>query len=315
MKDKETYASMAAKARPMSGNRDFENGMDSDEVVVLDEDCIVDESEIALRGTEQAPIDLIPPIEEASHGKQQNVSRSGAAMSQTSITKNVATKDVVGGFNVVPLEVGNATIVVPHTVHRGSGNHSDILIIEPGYEANVVEVKSPLSRAPTAWTKEFVDHIDMLVARENSHPNVHVRRDQLDSGMDYSSDDGGEFVATSLDPQNARVDGAASSTFRQIFISLVREYKPEVVVLFEPRVFVTTADWVLNRFGFAHSFRVESHGFSGGLWLLWKDSIVVDIHDVSNQFINGCFRSEGSMHWIQFTAIYASPHGPKQKKL
>ncbi|KAK8707958.1 hypothetical protein V6N13_059009 [Hibiscus sabdariffa] len=214
MKDKETYASMAAKARPMSGNRDFENGMDSDEVVVLDEDCIVDESEIALRGTEQAPIDLIPPIEEASHGKQQNVSRSGAAMSQTSITKNVATKDVVGGFNVVPLEVGNATIVVPHTVHRGSarkgrGKGSKVTgeLQQKWLKIRKqVEVKSPLSRAPTAWTKEFVDHIDMLVARENSHPNVHVRRDQLDSGMDYSSDDGGEFVATSLDPQNARVD-------------------------------------------------------------------------------------------------------------
>ncbi|KAK8497930.1 hypothetical protein V6N11_072884 [Hibiscus sabdariffa] len=39
-------------------------------------------------------------------------------------------------------------------------------------------------------------------------------------------------------------------------------------------------------------FRVESHGFSGGIWLLWNESVIVDISHVANQFIHGKVRAQ-----------------------
>ncbi|KAL4278310.1 hypothetical protein GQ457_03G020200 [Hibiscus cannabinus] len=258
--------------------------------------------------------------------------------------KVAAAKDITGELNVVPSSSEHAASVIPHNVQRGSNNHNAILIVESRYEANngshsrsckgrgkgskgpgkiqrkgfklhrQTKTKSAGNRVPSSWVKEFADQIDVLAANEHVPPDTSVNRDRLETDMDYSSDDGDDFVDSSLEKSNDGV-GATSSTFRRIFNSLVREYNPEVVALFVPQVFGKAADRVIHRFGFAHSFRVESHGFSGGLWVLWKENIAVEIVDISNQFINGRFRHEDARNWIQFTAIYASPNGTKQKQL
>ncbi|KAK8605201.1 hypothetical protein V6N13_082652 [Hibiscus sabdariffa] len=153
----------------------------------------------------QGQVDPIPSITEAQHEQHQHVARSGTVVQKKSILKNATylasnpdrkvkmgatTKEVAEGLNVVPLEAGHEVTVVPHNVKSGSNKHNAILIVEPGYEANVgvsskvgkgrgkgpkvigesqrkglrvrkqVEIKSPSNRAPTVWAKEFVDQID-----------------------------------------------------------------------------------------------------------------------------------------------------------
>ncbi|GMJ08906.1 hypothetical protein HRI_004559800 [Hibiscus trionum] len=88
-----------------------------------------------------------------------------------------------------------------------------------------------------------------------------------------------------------------------------------MVALFEPRVSGRLANHIISRFGFANSYRMEAHGFSGGLWLLWNDEVEVEILQIFNQFISSrCCKDDSSL-WVYFTDVYASPHGAKQKHL
>ncbi|KAI9113491.1 hypothetical protein K1719_015418 [Acacia pycnantha] len=52
--------------------------------------------------------------------------------------------------------------------------------------------------------------------------------------------------------------------------SFVANYKPDIFVLLEPRIFGGNADKVIKKLGFHHSHRVEAAGFSGGIWILWS---------------------------------------------
>ncbi|KAL4278142.1 hypothetical protein GQ457_03G020710 [Hibiscus cannabinus] len=76
-----------------------------------------------------------------------------------------------------------------------------------------------------------------------------------------------------------------------------RKYNPCLVALLEPRISGNRANGIIRSMGFRNSFRVEAHGFSGGIWVLWRDSIEVEILSVSNQFIHGRFRQEGEDCW------------------
>ncbi|KAL4351355.1 hypothetical protein GQ457_06G013440 [Hibiscus cannabinus] len=278
--------------------------------------------------------------------ERQTISKNVAYLASNPERKSkkvATTKDITGDMNVIPSSSEHVASIIHHNVQRGSNNHNAILIVEPGYEANngshsrsgkgrgkgskgpgeiqrkgfklhrQAETKSAGNRVPSSWVKEFADQIDVLAANENVPPDVSVNRDRVANDMDYSSNDGDDFVDSSL--EKLKDGDAASSTFHRIFNFLVHEYNPEVVALFEPRVFGKAVDRVIHRFGFAHSFRVESHGFSGGLWILWKENIALEIVDVSNQFINGRFRHEEARNWIQFSAVYASSNGSKRKFL
>ncbi|GMJ12449.1 hypothetical protein HRI_004914100 [Hibiscus trionum] len=109
--------------------------------------------------------------------------------------------------------------------------------------------------------------------------------------------------------------GAASAPFRRVFRMIVQEHRPLVVSLFEPRVSGIQVDKVVAAFGFNRSFRIEAHGFSGGLWLLWRELVRLDILTVSNQFLHGRYKLEAFDRWIFFTFVYASPEVAKRKCL
>ncbi|KAK8672647.1 hypothetical protein V6N13_111012 [Hibiscus sabdariffa] len=316
LRGKETYASMAAKGHPVNGNQVPENGFDSDEVVVLDEDCTVDESgrhsadscasssstkevprpempapvqnstsdgsNISLYGpwmiattrrrrapkatnpatsneaehnhprgsrfaalhieevveavagrTGQEPGVPLPIIEEVAHGKHRIGARSDVVVPRQAITKNAAylasnpdrkskkvvvAKDVTRELNVVLLVAKHPASVVPHTVQRGSkwvkvmGRGLKYLgkFSGKGFKLHrQTEPKSTGNRAPSLWAKEFADQIDVLAANEHFQPTISVNRDRLENDMDYSSDDGGEFVDSSLEKSN---DGAVVPT-------------------------------------------------------------------------------------------------------
>ena len=73
--------------------------------------------------------------------------------------------------------------------------------------------------------------------------------------------------------------GAASPSFCRSFSILVQNYKPSLVVLMEPPISGYKADHFIKRSGFDNSFWVEAEGFSGGIWVLWKDIFQVEIVD------------------------------------
>ena len=52
---------------------------------------------------------------------------------------------------------------------------------------------------------------------------------------------------------------------------LIRKYEPKVLALVETKVSGSIADHTCRRIGFRGMHRVEALGFSGGIWVQWKD--------------------------------------------
>ncbi|KAL4320027.1 hypothetical protein GQ457_18G015790 [Hibiscus cannabinus] len=111
------------------------------------------------------------------------------------------------------------------------------------------------------------------------------------------------------------VHGALDPVVARSFKLLCRSKVPDVVAIFEPRISGGAADRFIRRSGFTFSFRVEARGFSGGIWILWKDSVHIDILAVSNQFVHGhCVPLNGEPRF-RITFIYASPEVGRRRSL
>ena len=102
------------------------------------------------------------------------------------------------------------------------------------------------------------------------------------------------------------VQGAGSPSFRRIFATLVKSYNPTIVVILEPRISGKKADDFIRKSGFDRSHRVEATGFSGGIWLLWRNFFDVEIAFNHSQFIHLKISVQNVIQsWV--TAVYASP--------
>ncbi|XP_028797766.1 uncharacterized protein LOC114753260 [Neltuma alba] len=102
--------------------------------------------------------------------------------------------------------------------------------------------------------------------------------------------------------------GAASNKFHTVLKSLLQGFKPAIIALVEPRISGYKADKVIQKLNYPNSHRVESEGFSGGIWLLWIDQVKVQILVNHKQFIHSRICDvEGRLPFL-FTAIYGSPN-------
>lgn len=73
-------------------------------------------------------------------------------------------------------------------------------------------------------------------------------------------------------------------------------------------------DRVRSRLGFENCFVVDCKGKSGGLILLWRDSIQVDIYNYSRHHINAMIRCSKDAHQWKFTGFYGHPEAAKRKE-
>ncbi|KAL4280940.1 hypothetical protein GQ457_03G011290 [Hibiscus cannabinus] len=106
---------------------------------------------------------------------------------------------------------------------------------------------------------------------------------------------------------------AALTTVLGHFRRVVRDSKPVLVALFEPRISGSRASSVIRKLGFPKSFRVEAHGFSGGIWILWKEELVVQVLKISNQYVHMRVRFSATEPPVFITAVYASPNATLRK--
>lgn len=109
--------------------------------------------------------------------------------------------------------------------------------------------------------------------------------------------------------------GAASPGFHRTLQSLLQGYKPDILVLVEPRIVGVQADKAIRRIGYPFSHRVEARGFSGGIWLLWKDKVNVEVLVNHRQFIHVRVCSTPGAVPCLFTAVYGSPTPTLREKL
>lgn len=79
-----------------------------------------------------------------------------------------------------------------------------------------------------------------------------------------------------------------------------------MVVMFEPRINGQKVDNFIQGCGFERSHRIELVGFSGGIWILWREFITVEIFLNHKQFVHFKIISSNNLEsWV--TAVYASP--------
>ncbi|KAL4376038.1 hypothetical protein GQ457_02G035350 [Hibiscus cannabinus] len=82
----------------------------------------------------------------------------------------------------------------------------------------------------------------------------------------------------------------------------------DVFALMEPRISGSVADAFIRKSGYAYSYRVEASGFSGGIWVMWRNTVYLDILAVSRQFVHGfCTPTNGDPSFF-VTFVYASPN-------
>ncbi|KAL4362103.1 hypothetical protein GQ457_04G027190 [Hibiscus cannabinus] len=121
-----------------------------------------------------------------------------------------------------------------------------------------------------------------------------------------------------VQPRSSRTEeinkGANDPGFNHCFKLLMKKQVPDIVVIMEPHISREVADRFIRKSGFEFSYRVEAHGLSSGIRLLWKASIHVQILEVSNQYIHTrCFLS-GTVYFFG-TFVYASLNALRHRTL
>lgn len=109
--------------------------------------------------------------------------------------------------------------------------------------------------------------------------------------------------------------GAASLKFFGVLKSFLRNHRPQVLVLVEPRISGAQADKVIKKIKYPRSHRVDAQGFSGGIWLLWTDAVVVDILYSHTQFIHALIHWPDQGDHLTFSAVYGSPNPSTREHL
>ncbi|KAA3455874.1 reverse transcriptase [Gossypium australe] len=110
-------------------------------------------------------------------------------------------------------------------------------------------------------------------------------------------------------------EGCVSRNFLRAFREYNEEHKPHIVCLVEPRVSGNKANIIIENLGFNYSHRVEAIGFSGGIWVGWKDFIQIKIIRNHPQFI--FLRVDNYVPNKSFfiSFVYGSPDRSKRKFL
>ncbi|XP_019160620.1 PREDICTED: uncharacterized protein LOC109157159 [Ipomoea nil] len=108
--------------------------------------------------------------------------------------------------------------------------------------------------------------------------------------------------------------GVASQKFHRTLKQLIRDHKPDILCLFEPRESGEHADKICFSIGFDEWARIEAFGFSGGIWVFWKDTTMVDIHFTHPQFMLLRVSHLNEQHWF-LSLVYGSPDYSLRREL
>lgn len=100
-------------------------------------------------------------------------------------------------------------------------------------------------------------------------------------------------------------------TFSSIYMEckmreIMKEHRPQVLILLKPRISGDTADVVCKKLG-KKWIRSETARFSGGVWVKWDDDeISLNLVYAHRFFLHLIVRSVGGLEW-ELIAVYASP--------
>lgn len=109
--------------------------------------------------------------------------------------------------------------------------------------------------------------------------------------------------------------GATSHMFCRTLKQHFRDFKPCIACLLESRVSGSHANEICFSIDYGEWVRVEAFGFSGRIWVLWKESIgIIEILHTHPQFVTLKITTQNAQPWY-FSVVYASPDCTLRKEL
>lgn len=109
--------------------------------------------------------------------------------------------------------------------------------------------------------------------------------------------------------------GAASKKFQSTLCSLLQGHKPTILILVEPRISGLKADKTIRKINYPHSYRVEAVGFSGGIWILWREGVHIEVLVSHKQFVHMEVVDNDDHKAFLLTAVYSSPSATLRERL
>ncbi|KAI7984919.1 hypothetical protein LOK49_LG14G01355 [Camellia lanceoleosa] len=101
--------------------------------------------------------------------------------------------------------------------------------------------------------------------------------------------------------------GTGNNTFKRNLKEILRIHKPDILVLMETKVSLSSMGMFFNNLGFTASTSVDPTGRAGGIWILWDNLTVnVRVSSANYQAIHATVHKESYDDWV-LSAVYASP--------
>ena len=99
----------------------------------------------------------------------------------------------------------------------------------------------------------------------------------------------------------------------QVLHSLVQQWDPNFVFLSETKLKKNSIDKKKANVGFINGLVVPSHGRSGGLALLWRKDISVDVQSYLDRHIDAIVIEGSGFKW-RITRFYGNPEVHRRKE-
>ena len=93
---------------------------------------------------------------------------------------------------------------------------------------------------------------------------------------------------------------------------MLSHLKPEILGLVETKCSGDRADTICKKLGFDRWVRIEALGYSGGVCLLWKDTLHIDIIKTHPQLVHTKVSKQGTRTWY-LSMVYGSPNPSLRK--
>ncbi|XP_015970877.1 uncharacterized protein LOC107494332 [Arachis duranensis] len=109
-------------------------------------------------------------------------------------------------------------------------------------------------------------------------------------------------------------DGAVGKAFSRACKEYIRVHKPDIVALQETRCSGDNAKEVIKNLGLNNFILVEARGYSGGIWILWRnDNINIKPIQLHSQYIHAIVEENNKAHWL-LSIIYGSPREMERRE-
>ncbi|KAI8012704.1 hypothetical protein LOK49_LG06G01482 [Camellia lanceoleosa] len=109
--------------------------------------------------------------------------------------------------------------------------------------------------------------------------------------------------------------GAGNDRFKRNLRDIVRFHRPNMIILLETKVELSTMGMYFNQLGFMASTHIDPVGRNGEIWMLWDPSQAnVRVIEANSQMITATISRQDYPTWV-LSAVYASPNSRMRDEL